>query len=110
MSTRLKEKQEKVQQTLSKLVEASAKGRPVVVEGKKDEQALRELGVCCRLVWLECRPAREKNHIVEGEGGVRVLELVTENHHWHLHFKRHLTLRVLYTFGFLDLRLLTRTC
>lgn len=46
MSTRLKEKQEKIQQILSKLADASAKGNPVVVEGKKDEQALRELGVC----------------------------------------------------------------
>ncbi len=46
MSTRLKEKQEKIQQTIAKLIEASAKGTPVVVEGKKDEAALRALGVC----------------------------------------------------------------
>jgi 5S rRNA maturation endonuclease (ribonuclease M5) len=46
LSTRLKEKQEKIEQILSKLADASAKGKPVVVEGKKDEQALRELGVC----------------------------------------------------------------
>ena len=45
MSTGLKDKQEKIQQSLSKLVDASAKGKPVVVEGKKDEQALRVLGV-----------------------------------------------------------------
>ena len=45
MSTGLKDKQEKIQQSLSKLVDASAKGKPVVVEGKKDEQALRALGV-----------------------------------------------------------------
>ncbi len=46
MSTRFKEKQEKIEKILSRLVDASAKGKPVVVEGKKDEQALRELGVC----------------------------------------------------------------
>jgi 5S rRNA maturation endonuclease (ribonuclease M5) len=46
LSTKLREKQEKIQQIISKLADASAKGKPVVVEGKKDEQALRELGIC----------------------------------------------------------------
>jgi 5S rRNA maturation endonuclease (ribonuclease M5) len=46
LSTKLKEKQEKIQQILTKLADASAKGKPVVVEGKKDEQALFDLGVC----------------------------------------------------------------
>ena len=45
MSTRLKDKQEKIQQILAKLAEASTKGQPIVVEGKKDAQALFELGV-----------------------------------------------------------------
>jgi 5S rRNA maturation endonuclease (ribonuclease M5) len=45
LSTKFKEKEEKIQQVLTKLTEASAKGKPVVVEGKKDEQALRMLGV-----------------------------------------------------------------
>jgi 5S rRNA maturation endonuclease (ribonuclease M5) len=46
LSTILKEKMEKIQIILSKLSDDSAKGKPIVVEGKKDEQALRELGVC----------------------------------------------------------------
>jgi 5S rRNA maturation endonuclease (ribonuclease M5) len=46
LSTKFKEKQEKIQQIISKLADSSAKGKPVVVEGKKDEQALRELGIC----------------------------------------------------------------
>ena len=45
MSTRLKEKEEKIQQIITKLAEESAKGKPIVVEGKKDEQTLRILGV-----------------------------------------------------------------
>jgi 2,5-diamino-6-(ribosylamino)-4(3H)-pyrimidinone 5'-phosphate reductase len=45
VSTRLKEKEEKIQQIIAKLTEESAKGKPIVVEGKKDKQALRILGV-----------------------------------------------------------------
>ncbi len=45
MSTRLLEKQEKIQKILTELAEESAKGIPIVVEGKKDAQALRSLNV-----------------------------------------------------------------
>jgi 5S rRNA maturation endonuclease (ribonuclease M5) len=45
LSTRLKEKQEKLEQIVVKLVEESARGKPIVVEGRKDAQALQELGV-----------------------------------------------------------------
>ena len=45
MSTRLKEKEEKIRKVLEKLAEESAKGKPIVVEGKKDVVALRALGV-----------------------------------------------------------------
>lgn len=45
MSTHLKEKAEKIEQILTKLTEESAKGKPIVVEGKKDAQALQELGI-----------------------------------------------------------------
>lgn len=41
LSTRLKEKEEKLQQILAALAEESAKGTPIVVEGQKDQQALR---------------------------------------------------------------------
>ena len=46
MSIKFKEKQEKIQQILSKLTDASAKGKLIMVEGKKDELALRTLGIC----------------------------------------------------------------
>ena len=45
MSTHLKEKEEKIQHVITKLAEESAKGKPIIVEGKKDEQKLRILGI-----------------------------------------------------------------
>jgi 5S rRNA maturation endonuclease (ribonuclease M5) len=45
LSTRLKKKREKLEQLITKLAEEAAKGDPIVVEGKKDAQALQELGV-----------------------------------------------------------------
>jgi 2,5-diamino-6-(ribosylamino)-4(3H)-pyrimidinone 5'-phosphate reductase len=45
LSTRLKEKEEKILQILSCLAEESAKGIPIVVEGKKDIEALRNMGI-----------------------------------------------------------------
>jgi 5S rRNA maturation endonuclease (ribonuclease M5) len=45
LSTHLKEKEEKIQFIITKLTEESAKGKPIVVEGKKDAQALYELGL-----------------------------------------------------------------
>ena len=45
MSTRLREKEEKILQILNELAEESAKGTPIIVEGKKDVQALRTLGI-----------------------------------------------------------------
>jgi 2,5-diamino-6-(ribosylamino)-4(3H)-pyrimidinone 5'-phosphate reductase len=45
LSTRLKEKEEKVLKILEALAEESAKGTPVVVEGKKDVEALSALGI-----------------------------------------------------------------
>ncbi len=45
MSTRLKDKEEKILEILNTLAEESAKGTPILVEGKKDIQTLRALGV-----------------------------------------------------------------
>jgi 5S rRNA maturation endonuclease (ribonuclease M5) len=45
LSTRLKEKEEKILQILNALAEEAAKGTPIIVEGKKDVEALRTLGV-----------------------------------------------------------------
>ena len=45
MSTRLREKREKLDQLLAILADEAVKGKPIVVEGKKDVRALQELGV-----------------------------------------------------------------
>lgn len=45
MSTRLKEREEKIQQTIAQLAEESARGALIVVEGQKDLDALGSLGV-----------------------------------------------------------------
>jgi 5S rRNA maturation endonuclease (ribonuclease M5) len=45
LSTRLKDKEEKILQILSALAEESAKGTPIIVEGKKDVEALRDFGI-----------------------------------------------------------------
>jgi 5S rRNA maturation endonuclease (ribonuclease M5) len=41
LSTRLKKKEEKILDILDALLDQSAKGIPIVVEGRKDEEALR---------------------------------------------------------------------
>jgi len=50
LSTHLKEKEEKIQNLLDRLVEESAEGTPIVVEGRKDIETLRALGVQGRIV------------------------------------------------------------
>lgn len=45
MSTHRKEKVERIEQILAQLIEKSDEGTPIIVEGKKDAQALQELGV-----------------------------------------------------------------
>ena len=45
MSTRLKEKREKIFEIIEQLREESANGTPIIVEGKKDVETLRALGV-----------------------------------------------------------------
>ncbi|HEX9863075.1 MAG TPA: toprim domain-containing protein [Candidatus Bathyarchaeia archaeon] len=65
MSTHHKEKQEKILQILDALVEESARGTPIIVEGKKDAEALRSLGV-------------EGNVITAKTGGKSFLDVVSE--------------------------------
>ena len=45
MSTHLKDKVEKIEGVIAKLVEESSKGKTIVVEGKKDAETLRELRI-----------------------------------------------------------------
>jgi 2,5-diamino-6-(ribosylamino)-4(3H)-pyrimidinone 5'-phosphate reductase len=45
LSAKFKEKQEKLENLIAELVEESAKGKPIIAEGKKDAIALKTLGV-----------------------------------------------------------------
>ena len=65
LSTHFKEKIERIELIIEKLQEASAKGGPIVVEGKKDAQALRELGVSGTIQMLKT-------------GGKSFLQVITE--------------------------------
>jgi 5S rRNA maturation endonuclease (ribonuclease M5) len=65
LSTHLKEKEEKIEQIIAKLTEDSAKGKPIIVEGKKDAQALCQLGVCGRILTVKT-------------GGKSFIEAITE--------------------------------
>ncbi len=62
---RLQEKEEKVTEALNLLVEESAKGTPILVEGKKDVQTLRTLGVLGPVVTVKT-------------GGKSYLDIVSE--------------------------------
>ena len=65
MSTHLKKRQEKLLQILSAIAEESAKGTPIIVEGKKDAEALHTLGV-------------EGNVITAKTGGKTFLDVVSK--------------------------------
>ena len=53
MSTHLRDRVEKIEEIIAKLAEEAAKGKPIVVEGKKDAQALCELGVNGKILTLK---------------------------------------------------------
>ncbi|MGQ9743915.1 MAG: toprim domain-containing protein [Candidatus Bathycorpusculaceae bacterium] len=50
MSTHLKEKEEKILQLLKLLADENAKGKPIIVEGKKDIEALKKLGIGGKII------------------------------------------------------------
>lgn len=53
MSTRLKKKEERILQVLGTLAEESMKRKPIVVEGKKDVDALRALGITGKVLTVK---------------------------------------------------------
>ena len=55
MSTRLKNKEENLLKILTSLVEESLNGIPIIVEGKKDVTALRELGVTGIIITIKTK-------------------------------------------------------
>lgn len=78
MSTHLKDKLEKIEQVLNKLIEESVKGNPIVVEGKKDVQALQELGVIGPILTVKTggKSFLEASQEIEGLGAKEVILLL----------------------------------
>jgi len=50
LSTSLRERKEKIQQILENLTQESAKGTPIIVEGRRDAETLRSLGITGEIV------------------------------------------------------------
>jgi len=50
LSTHFKEKEEKILQALERLAQESAKSIPIIVEGKKDAEALRTLSIDGKII------------------------------------------------------------
>lgn len=78
MSTRLRDKQEKIQQILDALAEESAKGTLIVVEGKKDVEALRSFGVTGPVLSVKTggKSFTEALHQIEKTGASEVILLL----------------------------------
>ncbi|MEM3579086.1 MAG: toprim domain-containing protein [Candidatus Bathyarchaeia archaeon] len=53
MSTHLKEKTEQIQQILEQLAEESKSGKPILVEGRKDAEALKTLGISGKMFFAK---------------------------------------------------------
>ena len=65
MLKRLEEKNERILEILSELTDESAKGILILVEGKKDAEALRSFGICGKIMTVKT-------------GGKSFLDIVTE--------------------------------
>jgi 2,5-diamino-6-(ribosylamino)-4(3H)-pyrimidinone 5'-phosphate reductase len=73
LSTHLKDKEEKILQLLECLAEESVKGTPIIVEGKKDIETLRKLGIEGTIIaaktggktFLDAVSEIEKTHVKE---------------------------------------------
>jgi 5S rRNA maturation endonuclease (ribonuclease M5) len=65
LSTHLKEKEEKIQQILERLAEEASKGTLIIVEGKKDIEALKALSI-------------DANVIAAKTGGKSLLDVISE--------------------------------
>ena len=65
MSTRLKEKEEQILQVLEQLAEENRNGKPIIVEGQKDAETLRELGINGQIIFAKT-------------GGKSLLDVISE--------------------------------
>jgi 5S rRNA maturation endonuclease (ribonuclease M5) len=65
LSTHLKEKEEQILQILEQLAEENKNGKPVLVEGRKDAEALKNLGINGQIIFAKT-------------GGKSLLDVVSE--------------------------------
>lgn len=72
MSTHLQEKEERILALLERLAQKNSKGIPIIVEGRKDVEALRALGV-------------EEEFIEAKTAGKSFMEVVSEVEKWKTH-------------------------
>jgi 2,5-diamino-6-(ribosylamino)-4(3H)-pyrimidinone 5'-phosphate reductase len=95
LSTHLKDKQEKLEELITRLIEESAKGNPVVVEGKKDAKTLRELGVEGKIITVKTAGKSRLDVFSEIEQtGAREVILLPDGdrrgREWMSHLRQHL--------------------
>ena len=95
MSTHLREKEEKILQTLDWLALESSKGIPIIVEGKKDVEALRALTIKGKIIEAKTRGKSMLEVISEvGECGVSevilLLDFDRRGREWTKRLKQHL--------------------
>jgi 5S rRNA maturation endonuclease (ribonuclease M5) len=78
LSTKLKKKEEKIQQIVAKLSEESDIGKLIVVEGKKDEIALQELGISGKLLTVKTggKSFQQASEEIEKTGAAEVVLLL----------------------------------
>ncbi|MEM1551416.1 MAG: toprim domain-containing protein [Candidatus Bathyarchaeia archaeon] len=65
MSTHLKGKEEQILQILEQLAEENKSGKPILVEGRKDAEALKELGINGQMIFAKT-------------GGKNLLDVISE--------------------------------
>ncbi len=68
LSTSLREREEKIQQILENLTKESAKGTPIIVEGRKDAATLRTLGITGEILTAKTGGKSRLDLISEVEG------------------------------------------
>ena len=65
MSTRLKEKLERISELLERLALQSAKGIPIIVEGSNDEKTLRTLALSGEIIAAKTKNVCKEETVLE---------------------------------------------
>jgi len=95
LSTRLKEREERIEQLLQRLAEESAKGIPIIVEGRKDAEALRTLGIEGNMITVKTAGKSRLDVFTEIENTgakevILLLDFDRRGREWMRHLREHL--------------------